>query len=64
MEGHTLTSEIGVICFFLFLSGLLAKKLSLSLIPLYILTGLFLGEFVQKSSATEFLSEIGIILLL
>lgn len=64
MEGHTLTSEIGIICFFLFLSGLLAKRLSLSLIPLYILTGLFLGEFVQKSSATEFLSEIGIILLL
>ncbi|MCP4365063.1 MAG: cation:proton antiporter, partial [Planctomycetes bacterium] len=64
MEVHTTISEIGVICFILFFSGLLAKKLSFSLIPLYILTGLFVGRFIQKTVVTEFLSEIGIILLL
>ncbi|MEE9488302.1 MAG: cation:proton antiporter [Candidatus Brocadiales bacterium] len=64
MEVHTTITEIGVICFVLFFSGLLAKKLSFSLIPLYILTGLFVGQFIQKTVVTEFLSEIGIILLL
>ncbi|MCB7129335.1 MAG: cation:proton antiporter [Candidatus Brocadiales bacterium] len=64
MEVHTLTTEIGIICFILFLSGLLARKLRLSLIPIYILTGLFLGNFVQKSIVTDFLSQIGILLLL
>ncbi|MHC4198183.1 MAG: cation:proton antiporter [Planctomycetota bacterium] len=64
MEVHTTISEIGVICFVLFFSGLLAKRLSLSLIPLYILTGLFVGRFIEKTPVTEFLSEIGIILLL
>lgn len=64
MEVHTLISQIGVICFILFLSGLLARRMRLSLIPLYILTGLFLGRFVEKTVITDFLSEIGIILLL
>ncbi|MEE9583942.1 MAG: cation:proton antiporter [Candidatus Brocadiales bacterium] len=64
MEVDTLISQIGVICFVLFLSGLLARKMRLSLIPLYILTGLFVGRFIEKSVVTDFLSEIGIILLL
>ncbi|MFQ5863028.1 MAG: cation:proton antiporter [Candidatus Brocadiales bacterium] len=64
MEVHTLISQIGAICFILFLSGLLARKMRLSLIPLYILTGLFMGRFIQKTVVTDFLSEIGIILLL
>ncbi len=64
MDVHTTILEIGVICFVLFFSGLLAKKLRFSLIPLYILTGLFVGRFIHKTVVTEFLSEIGIILLL
>ena len=64
MEVNTLIFEIGITCFILFLSGLLATKLRLTLIPLYIFTGLFLGRFVQKTVVTDFLSEVGIILLL
>lgn len=64
MEVDTLISEIGITCFILFLSGLIATKMRLTLIPLYILTGLLLGEFVKKTLVIDFLSEIGIILLL
>ncbi|MFQ5957586.1 MAG: cation:proton antiporter, partial [Candidatus Brocadiales bacterium] len=64
MEVHTIIFDIGVICFILFLSGLLARKMRLSLIPLYILTGLFIGRFMERTVVTDFLSEIGIILLL
>lgn len=64
MDVHALISQIGIICFILFLSGLLARKLRLSLIPLYIMAGLIAGKFIQRTIITDFMSEIGIILLL
>lgn len=64
MEVSAVLFEIGITCLILFLSGLLAKKAKLTLIPLYILTGLALSRFVKPTIIMEFMSSVGLILLL
>ncbi|MDO8136122.1 MAG: cation:proton antiporter, partial [Candidatus Brocadiales bacterium] len=64
MDVHTIIFEMGITCFILFLSGLLASKMRLSLIPLYILAGLVLARVVRPNMVLEFMAEIGVILLL
>src|SRR3989338_10961403 len=55
---------MGLTCLVLFLSGLLDKKVKLSLIPLYILAGLAISRFVKPAIVMEFMSTVGLILLL
>ncbi len=64
MEVPTTLFEMGLTCLILFLSGLLARKINLSLIPLYILTGLAASRFVKPTIIMEFMSTVGLILLL
>lgn len=64
MDVHNVLFQIGLTCLVLFLGGLLARKIHLSLIPLYILIGLFLGRFVQHTVIQEFMSTMGLLLLL
>ena len=64
MEVSTTLFEMGLTCLVLFLSGLLAKKVKLSLIPLYILAGLAISRFVKPTIIMEFMSTVGLILLL
>ncbi|HHT9121062.1 MAG TPA: cation:proton antiporter [Candidatus Hypogeohydataceae bacterium YC41] len=64
MEVSTVLFEMGLSCLVLFFGGLLAKKANLSLIPLYIVTGLVLSRFFKPTIIMEFMSTLGLILLL
>jgi CPA2 family monovalent cation:H+ antiporter-2 len=64
MEVSTILFEMGLTCLVLFLSGLLARKINLTLIPLYIFAGLVLSRFVKPTIIMEFLSAVGLIFLL
>ncbi len=64
VQVYSILLEIGIMCLILFLVGLLARKINLSLVPIYIITGLALSHFVRPSLIMEFMSTIGLILLL
>lgn len=64
MDVSRVLFEMGLTCLVLFLSGLLAKKIKLSLVPLYILAGLAISRLVQPTLIMEFMATVGLILLL
>ena len=56
--------QLGVILFGLFVAGHLAPLVRLSVVPLYIVTGIFLAGYVSHSEMVEFLSLMGVLFLL
>lgn len=61
---HNLLLQLGVILLGLFLAGRLAHQIRFSIVPLYILAGILLGNYVTHSELVEFLSILGVIFLL
>ncbi|MGE0682953.1 MAG: cation:proton antiporter [Candidatus Binatia bacterium] len=56
--------QLGVILFGLFVAGHLAPLVRLSVVPLYIVAGIFLAGYVSHSEMVEFLSLMGVLFLL
>jgi len=56
--------HLGAVLFVLFLAGRLAFQIRFSIIPLYILAGIVLGNFVHHSELVHFLSILGVLFLL
>jgi CPA2 family monovalent cation:H+ antiporter-2 len=56
--------QLGTIVLGLFLAGRVALRVGMSIIPLYILAGILLGNYVDQSELVHFLSVMGVLFLL
>ena len=56
--------HLGLILFGLFIAGRLAPLVRLSVVPLYIVTGILLAGYISHSEMVEFLSLMGVLFLL